>query len=146
MPTGTPTPNVCDARCVSRRVLGLIADTWTALVFYNLEPGPKRFRQLQRGVGGILQKMLTQTLRDLERNGLVRRTVYPTAPPAVEYQLTPLGETLVEPLRGLRRWAEEHLPEVDRALVAYDGAADQGRDADTASESMRARAARPSEA
>jgi len=120
----TPPPNVCDARCTSRRVLGLIADKWTALVFYNLENGTKRFSQLLREVDGISQKMLTQTLRDLERNGLVRRTVYATVPPTVEYALTPLGETLVEPLSGLRRWAEEHLPEVDRALAAHDSVAD----------------------
>jgi DNA-binding HxlR family transcriptional regulator len=95
-----------DANCPSRRALDLIADKWTSLVIYILRDGPQRYTQLKRQIGGISQKMLTQTLRKLEEEGLVTRTVYPTAPPAVEYALTPLGETFLQPLLGLLDWAQ----------------------------------------
>ena len=105
-------PNVFDPNCGSRRVLALIADRWTAIVVYALARGTMRFGQLRREIG-VSQKMLTQTLRDMERNGLVRRTVYAVVPPHTEYSLTPLGETLIEPLSAICHWAEDHLPEVD---------------------------------
>ncbi len=95
-----------DANCPSRRALDLIADKWTPLVIYLLIDGPQRYTQLKRQIGGISQKMLTQTLRKLEEESLVTRTVYPTAPPSVEYALTPLGETLLDPLIGLLEWAQ----------------------------------------
>jgi DNA-binding HxlR family transcriptional regulator len=106
--------NVCSEMCGSRQVLDLIADKWAVIVIYVLAAGTRRFGELQRSVGGVSQKMLTQTLRGLERDGLVDRKVYPVIPPRVEYSLSPLGETLVEPLSALCRWAEEHYWEVER--------------------------------
>ena len=85
-----------------------------------LEQGPQRFTALRRGIGEVSQKMLTQTLRGLERNGLVQRTVFAQVPPRVEYSLTALGQTLCEPLAAIRRWAEAHLEETQAARVAYD--------------------------
>jgi DNA-binding HxlR family transcriptional regulator len=117
METETVQPNVFDSNCGSRRVLALIADKWTAIVVYALANGTMRFGQLQREVEGISQKMLTQTLRSLEREGLVERNVYATVPPKVEYSLTPLGETLKEPLGAICRWSEEHLPEVEENRI-----------------------------
>ena len=101
-----------DAQCPSRLVLDRIADKWTALVIQILAQGTMRYAALQREIGGISQKMLTQTLRSLERDGLVQRTVHPVVPPKVEYALTRLGRTLIEPLHGLCRWSEKHLAEL----------------------------------
>lgn len=112
--------NIFLATCTSRQVLHLIADQWTALVIYALEGGTKRFSQLLRQIDGISKKMLSQTLRDMEHNGLVQRVVYPVVPPRVEYSLTPLGQTLIEPITALRHWAEEHLDEVKEARVKHD--------------------------
>jgi DNA-binding HxlR family transcriptional regulator len=106
---------VFDPNCGSRRVLELIADKWTAIVVYALARGTCRFGQLQRDVGRVSQKVLTSTLRDLERDGLVERRVYPEVPPKVEYTLTPLGQTLTEPLAAICKWSEEHLADVDAA-------------------------------
>ena len=106
--------------CPTRQVLGLIADKWTSLVIGLLEERPKRFSELQRGIEGISQKMLTQTLRQLERDGLVTRTVYPEVPPHVEYKLTELGLKLEEPIALLRQWAEENMDEVIKSQIAYD--------------------------
>ncbi len=94
-----------DANCPSRRALDLISDKWTPLIISLLSNGPQRYTQLKRQIGGISQKMLTQTLRKLEEEDLITRTVYPTTPPSVEYALTPLGETLLEPLTALLNWA-----------------------------------------
>ena len=115
MVTNGRPPNVFDARCTSARVLGLIANKWTALIIHKLAAGTKRYGELQHAIGGVSQKMLTQTLRNLQREGIVQRTSYPTVPPKVEYALTPLGRTLVEPLRALCRWAEEHSAEIETA-------------------------------
>jgi DNA-binding HxlR family transcriptional regulator len=104
--------SVMDAQCPSRLVLDRIADKWTALIIQILARGTMRYAALQREIGGISQKMLTQTLRSLERDGLVQRTVHPVVPPKVEYALTRLGRTLIEPLHGLCRWSEKHLPEL----------------------------------
>jgi DNA-binding HxlR family transcriptional regulator len=101
-------------------VLQLIADQWTPLVIAALNGGTMRFGQLLKRIGGISRKMLSQTLRAMERNGLVQRVVYPVVPPVVEYSLTPLGQTLVEPMKALRDWAYEHLQEVAQAQTAYD--------------------------
>ena len=101
-----------DAQCPSRLVLDRIADKWTALIIQVLANGTKRYAELQREIGGISQKMLTQTLRSLERDGLVQRKVHPVVPPKVEYSLTKLGRTLIEPLHGLCRWSEKHLAEL----------------------------------
>lgn len=115
-----PEISVCNAECPSRQVLDLIADKWTAIVIYCLSKGTRRYSELQREIGGISQKMLTQTLRSLERDGIVSRMVYPVVPPMVEYSLTPLGETLIEPLCQLCKWAETHIPEVEAARDRYD--------------------------
>jgi DNA-binding HxlR family transcriptional regulator len=116
--------SVLDAQCPSRLVLDRIADKWTALIIQVLAQGTKRYATLQREIGGISQKMLTQTLRSLERDGLVQRTVHPVVPPKVEYTLTRLGRTLIEPLQGLCRWSEKHLAELqaNRARAAAKGA------------------------
>ena len=104
--------DVLDGDCPSRQVLDRIADKWTALVIHALSDGTLRYSELQRKVDGVSQKMLTQTLRSLERDGLVERKVYPVVPPMVEYRLTRLGRTLTEPLEAICRWAETHLPEL----------------------------------
>jgi len=105
-------PSVLDAQCPSRLVLDRIADKWTALIIQILARGTMRYAALQREIGDISQKMLTQTLRSLERDGLVQRTVHPVVPPKVEYSLTRLGRTLIEPLHTLCRWSEKHLAEL----------------------------------
>lgn len=98
--------------CPSRRLLDRIGDRWTVLIVGALDPGPQRFSALAARVDGISQKMLTQTLRSLERDGLVTRTVYPEIPPRVEYELTPLGRSLQVPLRALEEWAIANMSEV----------------------------------
>jgi len=123
--TASP-PSVLEPQCPSRFVLERIADKWTALVIQILARGTMRYAELQRAIGGISQKMLTQTLRSLERDGLVQRKVHPVVPPKVEYSLTRLGRTLIEPLHALCRWSEKHLAELqtNRArakTVASDG-------------------------
>ena len=130
MPKASSAPSVLDPRCPSRLVLDRIADKWTALVIQILAGGTMRYAALQREIGGISQKMLTQTLRSLERDGLVQRTVHPVVPPKVEYSLTRLGRTLIEPLQGLCRWSEKHLGELQsnraRAKAAAAGV-DRGK-------------------
>jgi len=106
--------NVLDEGCPSRQVLDRIADKWTSLVIYALSEGTLRYGELQRVIGGVSQKMLTQTLRSLEEDGLVARKVYPVVPPMVEYSLTSLGRTLIEPLTAIRKWAEAHPEFVQR--------------------------------
>jgi DNA-binding HxlR family transcriptional regulator len=104
--------DVMNPDCPSRKVLERIADKWTSLVIYALAERTMRYGELQRRVGGVSQKMLTQTLRSLEQDGLVARKIYPVVPPMVEYSLTPLGRTLIEPLTAIRKWAEQHLPKL----------------------------------
>lgn len=115
-------PNLDSARCGSRQALNLIADRWVVLVVRALQDGPQRYEQLRRRIQGISKKMLTQTLRDLERNGLVDRIVRHPVPPNVEYRLTPLGDTLRAPLGALGDWAVDHLGEVEAARRRYDAA------------------------
>ena len=110
------------AGCPSRQVLDRIGDRWTVLVVGSLSRGPMRFSELSRRIEGISQKMLTQTLRGLERDGLVVRTVHPEVPPRVEYELTRVGATLIAPLDALDAWAREHLPVIEQARAAYDDA------------------------
>ena len=114
-------PNVLDPACESRQVLELVADKWSAIIVCALARGTLRYSELQRSVGGISQKMLTQTLRRMERDGLVERFVHPVVPPRVEYALSALGRTLVEPLGSLCRWAESHMDEVHTARSRYRG-------------------------
>lgn len=110
------------ADCPTRRILDRIGDRWTVLIVGILGRGDARFSELLRGVEGVSQKMLTQTLRALERDGLVRRTVYPEVPVRVEYSLTDAGHTLLEPLRALEQWSIEHLGDVSAAQEVYDRA------------------------
>jgi DNA-binding HxlR family transcriptional regulator len=110
------------AGCPTRRILDRIGDRWTVLVVSILGDGDARFSELRRRIEGVSQKMLTQTLRGLERDGLVRRTVYPEVPVRVEYALTDAGRTLLEPLRALQKWAVEHLSDVSASQDAYDRA------------------------
>lgn len=117
----SPLPaNVYDANCPARQVLDLIADKWATLVVSLLEIEPMRFAALQRRIGGISQKMLTQTLRALERDGLVTRTVYAEVPPRVEYALTPLGRTLCAPIGAIIQWSEENIGAITTARQQYD--------------------------
>ena len=112
--------------CPSRTVLDLLSDKWTMLVICSLAGGPKRFGELRRRLDGITQKMLTQTLRGLERDGLLTRTVYATTPPSVEYALTGLGWSATRLMEDIRTWAETHVFEVLRAREAYDARAGAG--------------------
>jgi DNA-binding HxlR family transcriptional regulator len=112
---GKVVPNVLDQRCESRQALERIADKWTCLIVYALLDGPLRHGELKRKIDGISQKMLTQTLRSMEADGLVQRTVIDVVPPHVLYALTPLGQTLSDPLVAICRWAMDHLPEMQRA-------------------------------
>ncbi len=107
--------------CPIRVVLDRIADKWTVMMMSLLSDGvPHRFSDLRRNVEGISQKMLTQTLRELERDGLVVRTLYPEIPPRVEYALTPLGVTLCGPISQLGEWACAHVDEVKQAQAQFD--------------------------
>ena len=107
--------------CHARDVLARVGDTWSVYVIHMLgDAKTMRFNELRREVNGISQRMLTVTLRGLERDGLVARTVYPEVPPRVEYTLTPLGTTLRQLIRGLVSWSGAHLTEVDAARAAYD--------------------------
>ena len=106
--------------CPSRTVIELLSDKWTLLVICALGGGPQRFGELRRRIDGVTQKMLTQTLRALERDGFLTRTVYPTTPPSVEYELTKLGLSSLELLEHLRLWAERHVWEVLAAREAFD--------------------------
>ncbi|MFE2868403.1 winged helix-turn-helix transcriptional regulator [Embleya sp. NPDC059259] len=116
-------PDVFDPNCGSREVLGLIADKWSALILYALRGGTLRHAELHRAIGGISQKMLTQTLRSLEADGLVRRVALPVVPPHVEYSLTTLGQSLSPLLTELCRWAETNLTEVRAARAVDPGGA-----------------------
>ncbi|WP_210438464.1 winged helix-turn-helix transcriptional regulator [Nocardioides xinjiangensis] len=112
--------NPYDRNCPSRRLLDRIGDRWTVLIIGALSDGPHRFKAITERVDGISQKMLTQTLRGLERDGLVKRTVYPVVPPRVEYELTAAGRSLCEPLAALEEWAREHMSGVLAARATYD--------------------------
>src|SRR5215475_4775210 len=98
-----------------QEILTSICSKWGLLILYELSTGTKRHAELRRAIGGVSQKMLTQTLRALERDRLVRRTIYPIVPPRVDYALTPLGETLMQPLGSLYRWMEKHLKKIQHA-------------------------------
>lgn len=115
--------NPYDANCPTRRILDRIGDRWTVLIIGALDDKPTRFSELRRRIEGISQKMLTQTLRGLERDGLVVRTVYPEVPVRVEYSLTDAGRTLLGPLAALQTWAIDHLSDVAASQDAYDHAA-----------------------
>lgn len=103
-----PAPFVFEETCTPRRVLELFSVKWTSMVLYALQCGTTRTGELQRRLPGISKKMLTQTLRELERDGLIHREVYPVVPPKVEYSLTPLGELFIEPIEMLYTWGNRH--------------------------------------
>lgn len=122
--TVTP-PNAYLRGCASRTVLDVVANKWTHLVVCALREHPMRFGQLRRRVEGITQKMLTQTLRELERNGLATRTQYPTIPPRVDYELTDLGHNVAGLLDAVLLWSEQHAAEITAARQRYDDRTDQ---------------------
>src|ERR1700692_2214507 len=111
-----------DCRAVSG-VLARIGDKWSVLVVTKLGGGPQRFNELRRSIGGISQRMLTLTLRGLERDGLITRTVFPIIPPRVDYALTALGRDLLEPVSALGDWALRNQTKIARAREKFDGAA-----------------------
>jgi len=114
-------PATAHAACpVTRDVLNRVGDKWSVLVIVVLGGGSRRFSELKRLIAGISQRMLTHTLRGLERDGIVTRTVLPTVPPRVDYALTPLGRTLLETLSALARWASENHDAIDRARSEFD--------------------------
>ena len=108
------------ASCPSRKLLDRISDKWVTLVLKSLIDGPKRYSELSHQLAGVSQKMLTQTVRNLERDGILTRTLTPSVPVRVDYELTPLGESLAGVLAQLKAWAEEHMPEVEQARAEYD--------------------------
>jgi len=109
-----------DCRAVSE-VLARVGDKWTVLVVERLGDGPKRFNELRRALGSISQRMLTLTLRGLERDGLITRTVTPTVPPRVDYALTDLGRSLLSPVHALGSWARQNRPAIEQARARFDG-------------------------
>lgn len=111
-----PDPRLCHAR----QILDRVGDKWSISVIYSLGASTLRFTELRRAIDGISQRMLTATLRTLERDGLVERTVHPVVPPRVDYRLTPLGLTLSETVCRLMSWAVEHGEEIDEARAVYD--------------------------
>ncbi|MFT3770973.1 MAG: helix-turn-helix domain-containing protein [Minicystis sp.] len=120
------TRSYADDCVATREILSLVGDKWSVMVIVNLGEGRMRFSDLKRAIVGISQRMLTHTLRGLERDGLVGRTVYPTTPPRVDYDLTPLGRTLLDPVAALATWAWHHRPEIERAREAFEGARSKG--------------------
>jgi len=121
-----PPWNVMVRTCPSRTSLARIANKWTAMIVIALSGGSMRFGEVRQAVDGISGKVLADTLRQLERDGIVSRTSFDQMPPRVEYALTDLGETLREPLTALGLWAESHIEEVERAQAAYDESILQG--------------------
>ena len=117
-----PAYDVFEDRCPTRLVLDRLADKWALLVLDRLRGGPVRFNGLRRDIKGVSQKVLSQTLKRLERDGLVDRTVHPTVPVSVEYALTPLGRTLTETVAAFAHWAERNMDAVLTAQAAYDAA------------------------
>ncbi|MER6529801.1 helix-turn-helix domain-containing protein [Streptomyces sp. NPDC001508] len=109
-----------DTTCRVRDVLDRIGSKWSLTVINELGPGTRRFTEIKNAVPGISQRMLTETLRALERDGLVSRTVHPVVPPRVDYALTPLGRTLLDTVRTLLDWALHHIDDIDAARDAYD--------------------------
>ena len=114
--------NPFDTNCPVRGVLDAISDKWSMLLIMTLASGPKRFNQLKREIPDISQKMLTQTLRDLQRDGMISRHVFDTKPPSVEYRLTPMGQSIIVPFGHLIYWANENHSDIDVARAQYDGA------------------------
>ncbi|WP_329002406.1 helix-turn-helix transcriptional regulator [Kribbella sp. NBC_00709] len=108
------------AACPARQLLDRISDKWVTLVLTALADGPQRYSDLSRRIAGVSQKMLTQTLRSLERDGLITRSVTPSVPVRVDYELTSLGHTLMPLIASIKTWAETHMPQVNAARSSYD--------------------------
>jgi len=123
---GEAAPGFASAACRVRLVLDRIGDKWAIYVVDRLGCGPRRFSELLRGIDGITARMLTVTLRGLERDGILTRTVHAAVPPRVDYALTPLGETLLSAIGQLVSWADTHLPEIEAAQASYDGRSEEG--------------------
>jgi DNA-binding HxlR family transcriptional regulator len=119
--------NVFNGNCPTRQVLDRIADKWTVLIIRRLSDGTLRFAQLRRAVDGISQKVLTNTLRGLERDGIVTRRIYASVPPRVEYTLTDLGRSLSDLVGRICGWAEANIEQVQEARVVYDRACEETR-------------------
>lgn len=115
-----------DPECPTRVVLDRLGDKWTVLVVGLLEGGPRRFTQIRDGIGGVAPKVLTQTLRTMERDGLVTRTVHAQVPPRVDYELTDVGHSLAGPLEVLRDWAEEHVGAILASRRRHEDALESG--------------------
>lgn len=120
-PGHTEVPGHADCLAV-REVLNRVGDKWSVFIVRLLADGPKRFSELKRNIEGISQRMLTLTLRGLERDGLVTRTVFPTVPPRVDYELTALGKTLIEPVAALAMWAQANRVDIQAARDRFDAA------------------------
>lgn len=121
-----PVLEPCTLTCPTRQTLDRLADRWTVVLLEHLETGAKRFGQLRDSTAGISEKVLTQTLRSLERDGLIARRVHPGAAPQVEYRLTTLGRSLLDPLAMVRSWAQRHIAEIELARLDYDEAGTAG--------------------
>jgi DNA-binding HxlR family transcriptional regulator len=113
-------PNVLNEMCPSRQTLEIIADKWATLVLVSIARGINRHNRMLREIGGISKKMLAQTLRKLEQNGIINRKVYPVIPPMVEYTLTPIGKELMDPISMLGAWAEKNAEAVQKARETYE--------------------------
>lgn len=124
--TLTPAPDPYSGACPSRQLLDRIGDKWTVLVLGVLAAGSRRYGEIARAIEGVSQKMLTQTLRHLERDGMLVRTVHATVPVRVDYELTDLGRSLSEPLAVLEAWAVDHIAVIEQARTTYDAPASSG--------------------
>lgn len=120
--------NVYDSACPTRMVLDRIADKWTVLIVGQLADGTYRFGEIRRKIDGISPKVLTQTLRALERDGILVRRIYASVPPKVEYSLTPLGRTLTELFTEIQDWAETHIEAVVNAQKRFDGRSEESEE------------------
>ncbi len=118
-PDATATELVTDCQAV-RPILARIGDKWSVMIVMALRAGPRRFNEIKRAIGSISQRMLTLSLRGMERDGLLTRRVYPTTPPRVEYELTPLGHSLRGPVEALGQWAIAHQAEIALAQTRFD--------------------------
>lgn len=120
MVSNFPEPDVFTLNCPTQQVLDVLGNKWSTIVLYCLAYGPHRYGEVQRRIEGISQKVLTQTLRNLERHGLISRQAYPEVPPRVEYALTPLGASLIDPLQAIADWSRQHYAEVAASRSQYD--------------------------
>lgn len=109
-----------DKSCATRNILDRVGDKWSVYIVATLSEGPQRFNEMKRAIEGISQRMLTLTLRGLERDGLITRTAFPTIPPRVDYELTTLGRTLLVPITALKAWADESQEAIRLARIAFD--------------------------